>query len=626
MRRNRQNRFTLIGVVAVAAQLGYALSLRQRLRTMESLSDSLSTHEKPDECEGWVTLTTHPSIAGELLDLASQFAAAHQLEALDLVPGQVSRDRLCEILGQGTADLAGDDRLRLGKSAAECILLRTSVASDLELIDEFSLAPEELAKTAIRVQARCGKAYAAVVAPDLQSTHGNTRQRPEWVAVYGEATGSLMGWKAVGLSFLVGATLSRNRAIRSTAVLVNLAYAAMPYIATTNAAPIASKPRLTHLFRSINQLSAILRRFRELEWSPGQDPFEDSRLRLEAAGGIPASSEMFEPRLDTCPWCGGGQLQKMTEGPDYTQGKPGRYRHDTCLDCGHVFQNPPLSKRGLEFAYFDFYDGLGKQRMEFAFAGARTFYERRVRAILEYAPSPRNWLDFGCGMGHNAAVIREMVPAISITGADIGEGPLEALRRGWLDACVQAPIQELSPEFQEHFDVVTLHHVLEHLPNSRSALASAAALLKPGGTLEIEVPNPASKVGALIGAPWGHWFQTQHLHLLPHANLTKELRALGLEVDCVQFHEAHQACDLFLGVVNPMLYFGADQRFPWITKSDRRPRWMRPVVRALLGPISMIAIAIDALVATQTRSERSANTYRVIAHRPQVLPTTKRSI
>lgn len=48
------------------------------------------------------------------------------------------------------------------------------------------------------------------------------------------------------------------------------------------------------------------------------------------------------------------------------------------------------------------------------------------------------------------------------------------------------------PQFREAtFDEVRLHHVLEHLsgPQGRIALAELHRILKPGGTLDVEVPD-----------------------------------------------------------------------------------------------------------------------------------------
>jgi SAM-dependent methyltransferase len=54
----------------------------------------------------------------------------------------------------------------------------------------------------------------------------------------------------------------------------------------------------------------------------------------------------------------------------------------------------------------------------------------------------------------------------------------------------------------QRFDFVTMFHVLEHLPNPRLGLQYAASLLKPGGTIIIQVPNIRSIQARVFGTRW----------------------------------------------------------------------------------------------------------------------------
>jgi SAM-dependent methyltransferase len=75
------------------------------------------------------------------------------------------------------------------------------------------------------------------------------------------------------------------------------------------------------------------------------------------------------------------------------------------------------------------------------------------------------------------------------------------------------------------FDLILLHHVLEHLDTPRSALARAWELLRPTGTLVLVYPNPISLAARLFGHNWFHWDPPRHLVLVPPAMLT----ALAIE-------------------------------------------------------------------------------------------------
>lgn len=63
----------------------------------------------------------------------------------------------------------------------------------------------------------------------------------------------------------------------------------------------------------------------------------------------------------------------------------------------------------------------------------------------------------------------------------------------------------------ERFDVVTLWHVLEHIPNLDETISLLTDLVKPGGTLIIAVPNYKSFDAAYYGEFWAAYDVPRHL-------------------------------------------------------------------------------------------------------------------
>ena len=70
----------------------------------------------------------------------------------------------------------------------------------------------------------------------------------------------------------------------------------------------------------------------------------------------------------------------------------------------------------------------------------------------------------------------------------------------------------VSADVRGPFDVITMWHVLEHLPDPGSALARAAGLLRPGGTLIVSVPNNDSLQARLGGDDWLHLDIPRHIY------------------------------------------------------------------------------------------------------------------
>ena len=88
---------------------------------------------------------------------------------------------------------------------------------------------------------------------------------------------------------------------------------------------------------------------------------------------------------------------------------------------------------------------------------------------------------------------------------------------------------------REAFDVVLFRYVLEHLPNPLEVLKEAARVLKPGGLVQIVVPNEAglfNTINLLAGRKkknrWGTLTPPHHLHAYTPKTLDRLLGRAGL--------------------------------------------------------------------------------------------------
>lgn len=96
-------------------------------------------------------------------------------------------------------------------------------------------------------------------------------------------------------------------------------------------------------------------------------------------------------------------------------------------------------------------------------------------------------LDIGCGSGILARALLDL--GLSVTGVDPSEDSCAAAEKlcGGRGSFLRLRAEEAG-KLGRQYDCVILSEVLEHLPDDRQALATAAALLKPGGILVITVP------------------------------------------------------------------------------------------------------------------------------------------
>lgn len=147
-------------------------------------------------------------------------------------------------------------------------------------------------------------------------------------------------------------------------------------------------------------------------------------------------------------------------------------------------------------------------------------------------------LDVGCGGGILTESMAER--GATVTGIDMGEGPLEVARLHLLESGLQVDYERSTAEAfaAEHpgaFDVVTCMEMLEHVPDPASVIAACATLVKPGGRVIFSTinRNPKSYLFAVIGAEYLLRMLPKGTHdyakFIRPSELARWTRAAGLE-------------------------------------------------------------------------------------------------
>ena len=344
-------------------------------------------------------------------------------------------------------------------------------------------------------------------------------------------------------------------------------------------------------------------------------PTTDERVAEYAgllAGGI---DRFFEPRRRTCPLCHGASLSVRLRVGDLLQFKPGEFELDQCATCGHIFQNPRLSLEGLDFYYRDFYDGIGGQQSEFVFSSDDSSYRGRVDLVAAHA-RPKRWLDVGAGHGHFCLVASDVLPDTRFEGLDLSPSIVGAEQRQWIDRAHLGTFPELADDLSETYDVVSMHHYLEHTRDPAEELAAAAKVLESGGHLLIEVPDPECAYGRFLGWTWGPWFQPQHQHFVSAGNLATMLTDRGFTVVAQERGPAHQPVDLAFAVMHLANRIAGPPSRPWLQAPRLRARARRGAGFSAAVPLMVAALILDRLIAPVIRRlPGGSNTYRMLARK-----------
>ncbi|MGW0713013.1 class I SAM-dependent methyltransferase [Streptomyces sp. NPDC002643] len=248
----------------------------------------------------------------------------------------------------------------------------------------------------------------------------------------------------------------------------------------------------------------------------------------------PGADPFHEPRRDDCPWCGSRELRTRARAPEGARRTPGTFVVDECLDCFHTFQNPRLTPDGLLLRHHRQPTEGGHVPVGLTARLRRRRHRLAARALLPY-PEPESWLDVGTGHGYFAEAARAVHPYTAFDGLDPTPRVERARDEGRIDEAYRGRLTdpEITTLLRARYDVISMFHHLEHTADPRVELRAAHTVLRPGGHLLLEVPDPAGPFGTLpVGGrrPWRPYDRPCPLHLMPLRNLLAELERAGYEI------------------------------------------------------------------------------------------------
>ena len=113
------------------------------------------------------------------------------------------------------------------------------------------------------------------------------------------------------------------------------------------------------------------------------------------------------------------------------------------------------------------------------FVARRDILQNLIERVVQ-PPKNARILEIGCGTGHNLAMLSKF-GHVEATEMDKTARELATKRLG--RAVTDATLPDLSAWPADHFDLVALLDVLEHVPDDRSGLVAIRERLKPGGKL-----------------------------------------------------------------------------------------------------------------------------------------------
>ena len=604
----------VLAVLVIAGLLLNGLRLRGRIAALPQLPPAGDAAEPPADEDYRAIVAEHLTLDDATLRDAVAYASREGLQVVDLVPADLPMTAARDLASKVTPPDARGPGNGLGPGSA--LLVATKVLERAQVTDPGTPSTADLIGMAQRLKNYVPEHTALVVAPALRAGSDDLSRRPARLRAALVSAPIAAVFSIVPYLLLAGALAKAS--VWGVAGLVVLLL--QPYLIF---AGTGISPRGLHLAALLRPLHDVYVWVRTASgrWRSTTERHNDTLIAEareyyaeELAKGI---DRFFEPRRETCPWCGSGTLHKRLRSKELVQHKPGTFTLDQCDDCGHTFQNPRLTPEGLGFYYRDFYDGVrAATHGERAFSAPGNEHVPRAK-MPESHVTPKNWLDVGSGHAHFCSIARKYWPDTVFDGLDQSAGIEEGARRGWITNAYRGSFLELADQIQGRYDIISMHHYLEHTAEPLAELDVVAKVLPPGGHVQIELPDPEWPLIKPFGQYWMPWFQPQHLHMMPIGNLKKALEERGLTPIAEERKEAHQTSD-FVGATYLFLARLAPDPKPWSAKPQRGPlgRMWHSVVWLTGLPLLVGGIILDkTLTRFVARTTGIGNTYRVLARK-----------
>ncbi|MEO6348046.1 MAG: class I SAM-dependent methyltransferase [Aquaticitalea sp.] len=151
---------------------------------------------------------------------------------------------------------------------------------------------------------------------------------------------------------------------------------------------------------------------------------------------------------------------------------------------------------------------------------------RKLKLINSFSNESKMLLDVGCGTGDFLQIAKQNDWIV------IGIEPNPHVRQIANEKTNNTVfnVDQLLKFDDQSFDVITLWHVLEHLPNLKEQFYIMNNLLKPNGTLIIAVPNFHSYDANYYKNFWAAYDAPRHLWHFSQSSISKLVSEFGLKV------------------------------------------------------------------------------------------------
>lgn len=206
---------------------------------------------------------------------------------------------------------------------------------------------------------------------------------------------------------------------------------------------------------------------------------------------------------------------------DYSvSGEEFQLLHNEELDMLETFPQPKVENLSEYYKSEDYISHTNTKRnlLEKVYHLVRNIsLKKKLKLINSFKSEEKNLLDIGCGTGDFLETV--LNDNWKITGIEPNEKARAIANSKTNNAVFET--EYLTKLEANSFDVITLWHVLEHLPNLEMHTKLFKHLLKPNGTLVIAVPNFKSYDAKYYKNFWAAYDVPRHLWHFSKTSISK---------------------------------------------------------------------------------------------------------
>jgi len=236
-------------------------------------------------------------------------------------------------------------------------------------------------------------------------------------------------------------------------------------------------------------------------------------------------------RIQACPVCHNTDLIDLFECNDHMLSND-KFLITVCNKCKLLITNPQPDTSELARYYksenYISHKANAKFVLDYVYMVARKFTVRSKLRILNQYPHNYTIMDYGCGTGDFLYGCKEN--GWTITGYEPSDSARKIAEQK-LKVNILSNVEELKKK--PFFSIITLWHVLEHIPNPRETIANLRNIVADNGKIIFALPNHESYDAKLYKEYWAAYDVPRHLYHFSKESMEYFLTKNGLRLDDV---------------------------------------------------------------------------------------------